>query len=229
MRFARAILYGIATLLMYLGIPLLGWGLGDISGYFSNLPRLGYAIVVGLLSLAIGIQAYGGVEGIDGRKGKAGKLVFRQAILRYVLEISMYIALIFIPSFDRHSIGVIKDITSLRWLGVGFCLVGYWLIFWSGLILGRQYSADVTIQEDHHLITRNIYHFIRHPRYLGIMALSLGVSFTFRSWIGLIASVYFLGMLLYRIKDEEDTMHKEFGVEWDEYCKQTRRLIPFIY
>jgi protein-S-isoprenylcysteine O-methyltransferase Ste14 len=97
------------------------------------------------------------------------------------------------------------------------------------MALGRQYSADVTIQEDHHLITNSIYHFIRHPRYLGVIALSIGVSCIFRSWIGLITSVLFLIILLYRIKDEETLMHKEFGGEWEAYCKRSWRLIPYIF
>jgi len=229
MRLFRSVLFFFATLLMYLGVPLLGWGLGSLAEFFSLSPRLGYAMVVCLFSLAVGLQAYNYIEGIRGKKGEAGKLVFRQTVIRYALEISLYLALIFIPFFDHRGIGVFNDNNALRWVGVGFSLLGYGLIFWSGVALGRQYSADVTIQENHHLITHSIYQFIRHPRYLGIMALSLGVAFIFRSWIGLIASVFFLAMLLYRINDEEAVMHAEFGSEWEAYCRRSWRLIPYLY
>jgi hypothetical protein len=50
-------------------VTLLGWGLDDLMGYFSLSPRLWYAAVVGLFSLAVGIQAYGSVEGIRGGGG----------------------------------------------------------------------------------------------------------------------------------------------------------------
>ncbi len=46
MKFLRTILFSIVTLLIYLGVPLVSWGLGDLTGYFSTIPRLGYAIVV---------------------------------------------------------------------------------------------------------------------------------------------------------------------------------------
>jgi protein-S-isoprenylcysteine O-methyltransferase Ste14 len=228
MQFLRSVLFFIATLLIYLGVALLGWGLGDMAGFFSSAPRVGYAIVVGLFSLAVCIQAYGSTEGIRGQKGKAGKLIFRQTLVRYVLELSLYLALFFNPFFDRHGI-VVFDGSAIRWLGNGFSVLGYGLIFWSGVSLGRQYSADVTIQEGHHLITSSIYRYVRHPRYLGIIALSIGVSCIFRSWIGLIASLFFLVILLYRIKDEEMLMHKEFGGEWEAYCKHSWRLIPYLY
>jgi protein-S-isoprenylcysteine O-methyltransferase Ste14 len=225
----RAVGFFIATLLLYLGVPLLGWGLRDLPGYFSNAPRAGYAVLVGLFSLAVGIQAFGSSEGIRGGKGEAGKLVYRQRVFRIMLVLSLYAALFFIPFFDRRGIGVltIKDI--VRWLGVFLSAFGFAMVFWSGLALGRQYSADVTIQKDHHLITSSVYRYIRHPRYLCVIALSIGISLAFRSWIGLLANIVFIAVLIFRIRDEETTMHKEFCGEWEAYCLRSWRLIPYIY
>ena len=225
----RSLLFCLATLLLYLGWPLLGWGLASISQFFVSPPRIGYAFTVVLFSLAVGIQAYSSIEGIRGKRGEVEKRVSRQTAVRYVLVLGLYLALFFIPFFDRHAIGIIGEGDIPRWSGVFFCLLGFGLIFWSGVALGRQYSADVTIQENHHLITGSIYRYIRHPRYLGIIALSLGVSSVFRSWIGLVATVIFLAILLFRIRDEEITMHKEFGAEWVTYCHRSWRLIPYIF
>jgi protein-S-isoprenylcysteine O-methyltransferase Ste14 len=225
----RAVTFFIATLLIYLGVTLLGWGLDNLVGYFSLPPRAWYAVAVGLFSLAVGIQAYGSTEGIRGGRGEKSKFVFRQRVVRVGLVLSLYIALFFIPFCDRRGIAVFNDAYIARWLGVGLSALGYALIFWSGLALGKQYSADVTIQSGHQLITNSIYRFIRHPRYLGIMALSIGISCVFRSWIGLAASVVFLAVILFRIRDEEAVMHQEFGAEWVAYCKCSWRLIPYIY
>jgi protein-S-isoprenylcysteine O-methyltransferase Ste14 len=215
--------------LIYLGISLLGWGLDDLAGYFSLPPRLCYGLVVGLFGLAIGIQAYGSTEGIRGGRGEESKFVFRQRVVRVGLVLSLYTALFFIPFFDRRAIGVFNHASIARWLGVGFAALGYALVFWSGLALGKQYSADVTIQEGHQLITNSIYHFVRHPRYAWVLALAVGVSCVFRSWIGLSASVFFLGVILYRIRDEEAVLHNEFGLQWEVYCERSWRLIPYLY
>ena len=229
MKILRAIVFCVFTGLLYLGVPLLGWGLDDLAGYFSNAVRMGYAMLVGLFSLAVGLQAFGSTEGIRGRKGEADKYVFRQRIVRVVLVLSLYSALFFIPLFDRHAIGVFNNGSLARWLGVLLSAFGFSLVFWSGVALGRQYSADVTIQKEHHLITSGIYGYVRHPRYLGIIALSIGVSCVFRSWIGLIASMFFIAILIFRIMDEEAMMNKEFEMEWEEYRKCSWRLIPYIY
>jgi len=228
MKLLRAGIFFIATGLLYLGVPLLGWGLGHVRGYFSSTPRMGYAVVVGLFSLAVGVQAFSSTEGIRGGKGEADKLVFRQEIVRIVLVLSLYTTLFFIPFFDRRGIGVLNE-NLLRWVGVALSAVGFGLVFLSGLALGRQYSADVTIQKEHRLITSGIYRLIRHPRYLGVIALLIGISRIFRSWFGLLASVIFLVIILYRISDEEDTLHKEFGKDWETYCSHSWCLIPYVY
>jgi protein-S-isoprenylcysteine O-methyltransferase Ste14 len=229
MRLLRAILFFFATLLIYLGVSLLGWGLGDLAGFFASSPRLGYSAVVGLFSLAVGIQAYASTQGIRGGKGEESKFVFRQRIVSIVLVISLYIALFFIPLFDRHALLVFGNASFVRWLGVGLSVLGFTLIFGSGVALGRQYSADVTIQTGHQLVTKGIYRYIRHPRYLGVIDLSIGVSCVFRSWIGLLATILFLGIILYRIIDEEAVLHKEYGEEWEAYCGRSWRLLPYIY
>ena len=229
MKFSRLILFFIATLLIYLGVPLLGWGLGDLGGFFSSPARLGYAFAVGLFSLAVGIQAYASTQGIRGGKGEESKFVYRQRIVRIVLVLSLYIALFIIPFFDRRNLLVFGEGSFVRYLGLAISALGYTLVYESGLELGKQYSPDVTIQAGHQLITKGIYDYIRHPRYLGVIALSMGVSCLFQSWIGLIATVFFLAILLYRIKDEEAAMHKEFEGEWEAYCKRSWRLFPYIY
>ena len=229
MKFLRFILFFFATQLIYLGLPLLGWGLGDFGGFFSSTPRLGYALVVGLFSLAVGIQAYTSTQGIRGGKGEESKFVFRQRIVRIVLVLSLYIALFIIPFFDRHGILVFGEGSFVHYLGLALSALGFTLVYESGVALGKQYSPDVTIQAGHQLITNGVYHYIRHPRYLGVIALSIGISCLFRSWLGLIATVFFLAILLYRIKDEEAVLHKEFDGEWEAYCKRSWRLIPYIY
>lgn len=225
----RALLFFSATLLLYLGITLLGWGILDILGYFSLPQRSGYAIVVLCFSLAVGYQAYGSTEGIRGGKGDEDKYVFRQRIVRIGLVLTLYLALFLLPFFDRREWFDFDNGSLARWVGVVLCVLGYLLIFWSGLALGRQYSADVTIQADHQLITNSIYKYIRHPRYLGIIFLSIGYSLVFRSWIGLAASVLFLGVILFRIRDEEAVLQREFGKEWEAYCNCSWRLVPYLY
>jgi protein-S-isoprenylcysteine O-methyltransferase Ste14 len=102
-------------------------------------------------------------------------------------------------------------------------------VYWSGVLLGKQYSQEVTIQKGHELITAGVYRYIRNPRYLGVLLLAFGMSLLFRSWAGLVLTLPLIGVLLFRIRDEESLMHKEFGEQWEAYSKRSWRLIPFLY
>jgi protein-S-isoprenylcysteine O-methyltransferase Ste14 len=59
--------------------------------------------------------------------------------------------------------------------------------------------------------------------------MGVGLSVLFRSWAGLILTVIFGGVVLFRIADEERMMAREFGAEWADDCARSWRLAPFIY
>lgn len=229
MKYLRGFLFFFTTLGIYLGIPLLGWGLRNLPDFFSSLPRTGLAVLILLFAVAIGIQAINGPQGIRGGKGNKEKLIKRQTVIRYVLVLILYLLLFFIPYGDRNNFGVWHETPILRWVGLFSCVVGFFMVFWSGLSLGKQYSPEVTIQEKHRLIMTGAYRKVRHPRYLGVIGLGAGVCLLFRSWIGSIIGIAVIFMLVLRIKDEESLLAKEFGREWDQYCSHSWRIIPFIY
>lgn len=222
----------ITTNLMYLAIPLIGWGLKDLRGFFSMPQRLTYAIVIEVLGIAVGIQAVHSPQGIRGGKGRDDTRIPRQRIVRNIVIFLLYAALWFLPFADRRGIGIIGIIgnqSMFRWVGVLLFGFGMWLIYWSGVALGKLYSGDVTLQEDHHLVTSGPYTYVRHPRYTGGILLAFGMSLTYNSWIGLVISIFFIGIILVRIRDEETLMATAFGQEWEKYCQRSNRLIPFVY
>jgi protein-S-isoprenylcysteine O-methyltransferase Ste14 len=229
MKYVRAVLFCLYTLILYLGLPLLGWGLDDLRGFFAFYPRLEYAAVVVGFGLVVGYQAIDSPEGIRGGQGQTGKLVLRQHVVRIAMTLLLFAALVFMPFADRRGLGVMPASLALRWLGLAFSALGYALIFWSGVALGRMYSAEVTVQVDHQLVTTGPYRMIRHPRYLGVMLVAIGLSLLFRAWIGLGLSVLVLVVLLDRIRDEEALMRQEFGEAWDAYCVRSWRLVPYVY
>lgn len=229
MRILRGLGYLVSTIVIYLGIPLLGWGIGDLRSFFSMSQRLGYALIVVALGFAVGWQALEDPIGIRGGTGRRDKLVTRQRFIRIAITLLLFVALLFLPFADRHAIGVLIGGPVIRWVGVVLFGIGIGLVFWSGVALGSLYSGDVTLQEDHRLVTNGPYRYVRHPRYAGAILLGFGLSLTFNSWMGLVVSVVFIGIILLRMGDEEALMKEEFGQEWEGYCEHTQRLIPFIY
>jgi protein-S-isoprenylcysteine O-methyltransferase Ste14 len=228
MKILRAIGVFITTALIYLGIPLAGWGILKIGSFFGTYHYSGYAVLVFTFSLLVGIQAFTSLEGIQDGPGAEGIKVHRQSIIGSLLIGTLAVALFIIPFLSRHGIGVFGQLQIISWFGVALCGFGYLLIYWSGLALGKQYSAEVTLQKDHKLITTGPYRFIRHPRYTGILSLGLGIALLFQSWIGPLFLPWVLALILYRVHDEEIMLQTKFGKSWQEYTKRSKRFIPGI-
>jgi protein-S-isoprenylcysteine O-methyltransferase Ste14 len=229
MKLLRAIGYGFSTLAIYLGVTLLGWGLRHLGEFYSSAPRLVYAVIVGLFGLAIGIQAYFSTAGIQDAPGQKEKTVSRQTIIGGLLVGALFVSMFLLPFTSRREIATFPEFPVLAWISIPFAGLGYLLIVWSGLSLGKQYSAEVTIQEDHQLITSGPYHLIRHPRYMGILCLAVALPLLFHSWIGAALLPVVIGLVLSRVYDEETLLKQEFGQRWQEYCCHSWRLVPYIF
>jgi protein-S-isoprenylcysteine O-methyltransferase Ste14 len=225
MNYAHGVLHFVFTLVIYLGLPLAGWGLGDVRGFFSNPARLGLALFILVSAFA---AAWQGLV-IPEDQGQKEKRVGRQTVFLVLVQLLGAALLVLFGYCDRHGFAVLPENSWLRFFGLALTVLGGVIMFWSVLNLGRQYSAEVTIQKDHRLIASGLYGIIRHPRYLGLLILVLGSALVYRAWIGIAADLVLLVTLLWRISDEEKMLHKEFGSEWEAYRKRTRRLLPWIW
>ncbi len=230
MKHIAAVALSIYTLLIYLGLPLLGWGLDDLPRFFGNAARLVFAAQVVITAALAGYQAViipqvGGFAST----GDSTKRVRRQTVVRVVLVLGLFGSFALLAWADRRSVAVMPDMLGIRFMGQALYAVGGLLAFWAALTLGRHYTPEVTIQQDHQLITAGPFRMIRHPRYLGVTILAAGIALTFRSWIGLALSALVLLVLAWRIGDEEAMLRREFGAVWDAYCQHSWRLVPFLY
>ncbi len=76
-------------------------------------------------------------------------------------------------------------IEELRWMGIPLIVVGLIVRLVARPTLKKQYSAMVKTSENHQLITTGIYKKLRHPAYLGLMTLMLGIPLSSWSLAGL--------------------------------------------
>lgn len=118
----------------------------------------------------------------------------------------------------------------ILYLGELFIITG--IIFRYLIIrsLGKYFTVDVTIRKDHQIKKEGFYKYLRHPSYAFSLLTSLGLGLYLNNWLSLILA--FLPPFIafaYRIKIEEQALVEEFGNEYIEYRKSTKKLIPFIY
>jgi len=222
LRLAAKLLVGV---LIFAGLPLLGWGLGDLGGFFANPARLGYVVLALLLQVVVVIW----VPEAGSNRGQAKSTVPRQRLSLLLLQVVPLAIVLVAPFCDRRGIAVLGQGNLVRYVGLVAFAVGILGMHWAEASLDRQFSVEVRIQEGHQLVTGGPYRYLRHPRYLGIILFAAGISLVFRSWLALILVAVLSAVLVWRIHDEEMLLHREFGTEWEAYAARSWRLLPPVY
>jgi protein-S-isoprenylcysteine O-methyltransferase Ste14 len=211
-------------ILIFIGLPLVSWGIGDIQGFMAHPARRIYVILAILLQTLVVIRI---PQVGSGRQG--GEIDPRQRLILLLIQLLSLAIVIIAPYSDRRAIAVLAGMEFLRYIGLVLFSLGFLGMHWSEAYLDKQFSVKVTIQAGHNLITDGPYRYLRHPRYLGIVLFTLGIALLYRSWLALILVALFTLVLVWRIQGEEALLHQEFGAAWEAYARRSWRLIPFVY
>lgn len=109
-------------------------------------------------------------------------------------------------------------------------LLGMVLRWWAIIHLGRFFTTNVAIANDHRVIADGPYHFIRHPSYTGSLLAVIGFGLSFHNWASLlIIFTASAAATLWRIHIEEAALAEALGTSYETYMARTKRLVPFVY
>ncbi len=115
----------------------------------------------------------------------------------------------------------------VRWIGVLVGLAVAPLNVWMLRSLGKNISETVLTKQSHELVRTGPYRWLRHPLYsfglLMLGALSLVVANWLMAALTLAALVFFSLVIIPR---EEAELVKKFGRCYEEYRRDTGRLLP---
>ena len=114
----------------------------------------------------------------------------------------------------------------LRWVGFGLGLITVVFWTWTQVTLDTQWSAQLQLTKDHHLITIGPYAWMRHPLYAGLLGWALALALLTANWIFVGICVLAFGGLLWRVPKEEQMMIEAFGDEYKAYMRRTGRFFP---
>ena len=117
-------------------------------------------------------------------------------------------------------------------IGVVLMVAGLALSIWSIIHMRRVGKGNPFDAFGHevaprtqHLMTDGPYRFSRNPMLLGVFVLLIGVVAILHSWQSVLIFVLFVAVMLRQVVSEEKRLAKDFGEEYAEYCKRTRRII----
>lgn len=115
---------------------------------------------------------------------------------------------------------------------VGLALVVFGMILRLIVVrsLGRYFTVDVVIRQDHQIKKTGFYKYIRHPSYLASLISFVGFGLSLNNWIALlIVTIPVFMAFVIRTNQEEKALTSHFGQEYVVYKKTTKKIIPFIY
>lgn len=128
---ASAFLVGI---LLFIGLPLLGWGPTDVAGFLAHPARALYTVVTVLLAAWFVARLPNAGRG----RGRGKRTVERQHIALVLLQVLSLALVVMAPFCDRRGIVVIPGTDGVRYLGLAAYVGGSILMNVAALALGRQ-------------------------------------------------------------------------------------------
>jgi protein-S-isoprenylcysteine O-methyltransferase Ste14 len=165
---------------------------------------------------------------------RAKPTVRRESTLSSALHVVMgcaAVALVWDPATGIGFLGnrLTSAAARVQWLGLAVTICGCAFAIWARAYLGSNWSAMVTVKQNHELILRGPYGVVRHPMYSGFLLALAGTAIA----VGEIRAFSGLGLafITFVIKSaaEERFMREEFSNEYARYSQRVRRrLIPFI-
>jgi protein-S-isoprenylcysteine O-methyltransferase Ste14 len=143
------------------------------------------------------------------------------------LLIAAYTVAIVVPIVLRDA--TFGTVGEGAWGGVALAAAGLIIRAWGMRTLGDAYSRTLRTTSEQRLVTTGPYRWVRHPGYLGSIAVWVGASLAFHSWLSaLIVAAIMLVAYGWRIQAEERMLAEHFGDDYEAYRARTSRLIPRV-
>jgi protein-S-isoprenylcysteine O-methyltransferase Ste14 len=94
------------------------------------------------------------------------------------------------------------------------------------MVLGKEWSPQLQLREDHHLVTTGPYAWIRHPIYTAMFGWGTALALLTANWVFVVLAVAVVAGLVARVPREEQMMLEKFGQEYQAYMQRTGRFFP---
>lgn len=115
---------------------------------------------------------------------------------------------------------------TMQWLALFIGVAGFALAFWARILLGGEWSAQVTLKQDHRLIVAGPYAVVRHPIYSGLLLAMLGTAMAGGELRMYLATAVFFAAFWSKSRLEERLLVRAMGSRYVEYQRHTFALIP---
>ena len=162
-------------------------------------------------------------------KGNAATDKYSSLLIMVVGAITQMMAIV---EWSYSKIVCENNLNPISMLGILMLFGGLGLRIWAFDTLNFRsfFTGTVTANQNWELICTGPYKHIRHPSYTGAFLTMTGTSVFLETPNSLITSIILLLIIYYfRINLEEKLLKSHFRELYDEYCKKTWTIFPFIW
>ena len=112
-------------------------------------------------------------------------------------------------------------------------LVGLAMSVWAIVYMRRKGDGNPMDAFNHevaprtkHLMTDGPYRLSRNPMLTGIFLYLIGCGVWLMKWQAAVFFVVFVLVMLLQVRSEEKRLRRDFGEEYEQYCRRTGRFFP---
>ncbi len=153
-------------------------------------------------------------------------------ILGYILGGVLFVGLMPTVMWLASGMPPIVHIGALRASITGLLMIGgLTLSIWTIVYMKRRGKGNPMDAFGHevaprtrHLMTGGPYRLSRNPMLTGTLTYLAGFIVWFRTWQAVLVWAIFFAIMFIQVLTEEHRLRKDFGEEYDAYCKRTRRF-----
>jgi len=108
------------------------------------------------------------------------------------------------------------------------CVTRVGFTIYARRVLAKNWTGDVTLTPAHVLVQDGPYALVRHPIYLGFLLAQLGMIVALGE-VRALLFVFGIERLLRKLPLEEAMLRKEYPMEYEQYSRRVRKLVPFVW
>lgn len=168
------------------------------------------------------------------RKCENAKMIKSKEIAGYVLGGVMFVVLLPTIMWLASGMPALEHIGASRAAITGMLILGgLALSIWTIVYMKRHGKGNPMDAFDHeigprtqHLMTDGPYRLNRNPMLTGTFIYLLGYIVWLWTWQALLVWLIFVIIMLVQVLSEEKRLRRDFGDEYEAYCRRTGRFLP---
>lgn len=149
----------------------------------------------------------------------------------FVFEFTLSLIILNIPHWLENPF-TFQQIVSWILLFISLLLViqsFYLLSKYGGSKKRDMHPSNFEIENTVNLVKKGVYKYIRHPMYGSLLFLAFGALFKHITFFTVLLAVGTLLFLIITAKFEEKENLEFFGIAYEEYKKETKMFVPFLF